>query len=342
MVPQPSSDTSRTIGREATAVVVTEPGDRSVLAVHQVDVPPPGEGEAQIEVAAAGVNFIDVYRRQGVYPTPTPFVLGAEGAGRVVEAGAGSRWQVGDRVAWAMGAASQATYVNQPDANLVRVPDEVALDVAAAAMLQGLTANYLITSTFPIAAGDIALVHAAAGGVGQLLVQWITSKGATVVATAGSAEKLEIAAQRGAQHLVNYTEHTGDDLAAAVRDAAGRGVDVAYDGVGKATFKASLESLRPRGMGVLFGGASGQVEPFDLQLLNQLGSLFVTRPTLANYIAEREEYEARSHELFTAIADGTLQIDIGGRYAFADVAEAYAALEGRASTGKLILTPDGK
>jgi NADPH2:quinone reductase len=204
-------------------------------------------------------------------------------------------------------------------------------------MLQGLTAHYLVNSTYAVQPGDIALVHAAAGGVGQLLVQLITAKGATVVATAGSDEKLEIARRLGAAHTINYSEV--DDLAAAVREAAGRRVDVAYDGVGKATFDASLASLRPRGMLVLFGGASGQVPPFDLQRLNRGGSLFVTRPTLAHYVATRDELEWRAREVLGAVADGSLEVEVGGRYPFEEAAAAYEALEGRHTTGKLVLVP---
>jgi NADPH:quinone reductase len=328
----------------ATSVFVSEPGDRDVLVVREHDVPAPGPGEVQVEVAAAGVNFIDVYKRQGIYPVPTPFVLGEEGAGTVVAVGPDvsgvSGVSVGARVAWCQSAGSMSTLTNKPADKVVPVPDGVELDVAAAAMLQGLTAHYLVTSTYAVRDGDVALVHAAAGGVGQLLVQLITQRGATVVATAGTDEKLEIASALGAQHLINYSAFTSsDDLAAAVRSAAGRGVDVAYDGVGKATFDASLASLRPRGMMVLFGGASGQVPPFDLQRLNAGGSLYVTRPTLVHYVADREELEWRAREVLGAIADGSLAIDIGGRYPLSDAAAAYAALEGRKTTGKLILVP---
>ena len=322
----------------ATSLFVTAPGDRSVLAVQDHDVPDPGPGEVQIEVAAAGVNFIDVYKRQGIHPTPTPFVLGEEGAGTVVALGPDvTELAVGDRVAWCQSAGSETTLANKPVRALVRVPGGVELEVAAAAMLQGLTAHYLVNSTYAVKPGDIALVHAAAGGVGQLLVQMIVAKGGTVVATAGSDAKLEIARSRGAQHLVNYS--TVDDLAGAVRAAAGRGVDVAYDGVGRSTFDASLASLRPRGMMVLFGGASGQVPPFDIQRLNAGGSLYLTRPTLGHYVADRAELEWRAGEVLGSIADGSLDIAIGGRYPLTDAASAYEALEGRATTGKLILVP---
>jgi NADPH2:quinone reductase len=323
----------------ARAVIVTKPGDGSVLAVQDIEVAPPGPGEVQVELAAAGVNFIDVYKRQGVYPVSTPFVLGEEGAGTVVALGDGvAGLAVGDRVAWAQAANSMATAVNRVAGGLVSVPDGVDLETAAAAMLQGLTAHYLVNSTYEAKVGDIALVHAAAGGVGQLLVQLLTAKGVTVVATAGTEEKLEIARRLGAAHTINYAKV--DDLAAAVRDAAGRGVDVVYDGVGKATFDASLAALRPRGMLVLFGGASGQVPPFDLQRLNSGGSLFVTRPTLGHYVATREELEWRAREILGAIADGSLEVEIGGRYPFDEAAAAYDALEGRRTTGKVILVPN--
>jgi NADPH2:quinone reductase len=323
---------------QATSVFVSEPGDRSVLEVRTHELPDPAAGEVQVEVAAAGVNFIDVYKRQGVYPVPTPFVLGEEGAGTVTAVGSGvTGLAVGDRVAWCQSVGSESTVVNKPAHLVVPVPSGVGLEVAAAAMLQGLTAHYLVTSTYAVKKGDVALVHAAAGGVGQLLVQMITARGATVVATAGSDEKLDIARELGAQHLINYS--TTDDLADAVRSAAGRGVDVAYDGVGKATFDASLASLRPRGMMVLFGGASGQVPPFDIQRLNRGGSLFLTRPTLGHYVAERSEYEWRASEVLGAVADGSLKIEIGGRYPLEQATDAYDALEGRRTTGKLILVP---
>lgn len=322
----------------ARAVVVTEPGGPSVLQVREVDVPAPGPGQVQVELAAAGVNFIDVYMRQGIYPTPTPFILGQEGAGTVVALGEGVEdVVVGDVVAWAQQSGSQATLLNRDVATLVVVPGGVTPIQAAAAMLQGLTAHYLVTSTHPVAPGDVALVHAAAGGVGQLLVQLVTARGGSVVATAGSPEKLRIARDLGAAHTINYRE--APDLAAAVREAVGRGVDVVYDGVGKDTFDASLASLRPRGLLVLFGGASGQVPPFDLQRLNSAGSLFVTRPTLGHHVADRAELQARSAELFSWIADATVRLDVGEPYSFDDAAGAYADLEGRVTTGKVILVP---
>lgn len=322
------------------ALVVTKPGDRSVLEVREVDLAPPGAGEVQVRIAAVGVNFIDVYKRQGVYPMETPFTLGEEGAGVVQAVGAGvDGLAVGDRVAWAGQGGSAAELANVAAAQVVPVPDGLGLDIAAAAMLQGMTAHYLVNSTWPVQPGQLALVHAAAGGVGQLLVQLITGKGATVIATAGSDEKLQIATDLGAAHTINYRAFTGDALAEQVRALAGRGVDVAYDGVGRATFDASLKSLRPRGMGVLFGGASGQVEPLDLQVLNRLGSLFVTRPTLASYLLDREELLWRAGDILGQLADGSLKLQVGARFPLDEAAAAYEALEGRATTGKVLLIP---
>jgi NADPH2:quinone reductase len=322
------------------AVVVTAPGGREVLEVQERGRPAPGPGQLLVEVAASGINFIDVYRRQGVYPMETPFVLGEEFAGRVVELGAGVEGvTVGDAVAAANvpGVGSHATHVVVDAAKTVPVPDSVPLDVAAAAMLQGMTAHYLVNSTYPLHAGETALVHAAAGGLGQLLVQLAKAKGARVIATAGSAAKISIARERGADEAIRYDEV--DDLAAAIRDVAPDGVDVAYDSVGQATFDASLASLRPRGLLALVGGSSGQVPPFDIQRLNRGGSLFLTRPTLGHYIATRDELLARARDVFAAITDGSLHVQIGGRYALADAAQAYDDLENRRSTGKLLIVP---
>ena len=321
------------------ALVVTRHGGIDVLAVEQRPAPEPGAGEVLVEVAAAGVNFIDVYQREGVYPTTPPFVGGNEGAGTVVAVGAGVEgFHAGDRVAWPQGIGSAASHVALPASALVSVPDGVELETAAAVMLQGLTAQYLTTSTYAVSPGDVALVHAAAGGVGQLLVQLVRARGGTVVATAGGPEKCETARAVGAEHVIDY--RAVDDLADEVRRVTdGRGVDVAYDGVGKDTFDASLASLKPRGMLVLFGGASGQVPPFDIQRLNRGGSLFLTRPTLGHYLATREELEWRAGEVLGAVADGSLHVAVGGRYPLTEAATAYADLEGRHTQGKLLLIP---
>jgi NADPH2:quinone reductase len=323
----------------ARALVVPRTGDSSVLEVRDVEVSPPGDGEVQVEVAAVGVNFIDVYQRQGVYPLSTPFVSCSEGSGTVTALGSGvTGVAVGERVAWGSGLGAGASVVNRPAESLVPVPDGVDLDVAAAAMLQGMTAHYLVNSTYAVGPGTAALVHAAAGGVGQLLVQMVKTKGGRVIATAGSPDKLEIARGLGADAVINYRESA--DLAAEVRAAnGGNGVDVAYDGVGKATFDASLASLRPRGLMVLFGGASGQVPPFDIQRLNASGSLFLTRPTLGNYTATREELLERGGSVLGDIAAGRLAVEIGGRYPLTEAATAYDDLEARRTTGKLLLIP---
>jgi len=323
----------------ARALVVPRTGDSSVLEVRKVDVAPPATGQVQVEVAAVGVNFIDVYQRQGVYPLETPFVSCSEGAGTVTAVGDDvTEVAVGDRVAWGQGLGAAATLVNRDVSDLVPVPEGVPLDVAAAAMLQGMTAHYLVNSTYAVGPGTVALVHAAAGGVGQLLVQLVTAKGGVVVATAGSQEKLAIARDLGARHTINYGEV--DDLAAEVRRANGdKGVDVVYDGVGKSTFDASLASLRPRGMMVLFGGASGQVPPLDIQRLNRAGSLFLTRPSLGHYVATREELLERGSSVLGDIAAGSLKVDVGGRYPLDRAAAAYDDLEGRRTTGKLLLIP---
>ncbi len=319
--------------------MVPRNGDSSVLEVQEVEVPAPGAGEAQVEVAAVGVNFIDVYQREGVYTIPTPFLSCSEGAGTVTAIGSGVEGlAVGDRVAWGQGLGSAATVVNRAVDGLVPVPDGLDLDVAAAAMLQGMTAHYLVNSTYAVGPGTAALVHAAAGGVGQLLVQMITAKGGRVIATAGSPEKLEIARGLGAAALIDYSR--ADDLAAAVLEAnGGSGVDVVYDGVGKATFDASLASLRPRGLMVLFGAASGQVPPFDIQRLNSGGSLFLTRPTLGHYVATREELLERAGSVLGDLAAGRLHLEVGGRYPLSEAARAYDDLEGRRTTGKLLLIP---
>ena len=324
----------------AHALVVTRHGGREVLEVQPQERPTPGEGEVLVEVAASGVNFIDVYQREGVYPLATPFTLGMEGAGRVVETGPGVEdVAVGDLVAWAMTTGSAASYAVLPARVVVPVPEGVDPVVAAAAMLQGMTAQFLTTDTYPVRPGTVALVHAAAGGVGQLLVQMLKAKGATVVATAGSQAKCETARARGADHVIDYSQV--DDLAAAVRAFTpdGRGVDVAYDGVGASTFDASLASLRPRGTLAVFGAASGAVPPVDVQRLNAGGSLFLTRPSLAHHVADRGELLARAGEVLGAVADGSLEVAIGGRYPLTDAGAAYEALEGRATEGKLVLIP---
>ena len=321
------------------AVVVTAHGGPEVLRVQERPHIDPGPGQLLVQVAASGVNFIDVYRRQGVYPTEPPFVLGSECAGSVVAVGPGvTDFAEGDVVATAAaGAGSHATATLVDAAEAVPVPAGLSPEVAAAAMLQGMTAQYLTSSTFPVSAADTVLVHAAAGGVGQLLVQLAKARGARVIATVGSAPKQEVAHRLGADAVLRYDQVA--DLAAAVREAAGGGVQVVYDGVGRDTFDASLACLARRGMLVLFGAASGPVAPVDPQRLNRGGSLFLTRPTLADYTATREELQWRSSEVLGALASGALHLEIGGRYPLERAAEAYRDLEGRRTTGKLLLIP---
>lgn len=322
------------------AIQAREAGGPDVLQLVDIPEPSPGPGQVAVRVTVAGVNFIDTYRRGGVYPMPFPHTVGSEGAGTVAAVGAGvSDVAVGDRVAWCEGPGSYAELVLVAAEKLAPIPDEVSDDLAAALMLQGITAHYLATSTYAVTPGDHALVHAAAGGVGLLLTQLITARGGRVIGTVSTAEKEALAREAGAD-VVRYDllDDITAELPALVRAATdGLGVHVAYDGVGKATFDASLASLRRRGTLVLFGGASGQVPPFELQRLNAGGSLFVTRPKIDDYTATREEFLARSEELFALVAGGELDVRIGARFALADAEQAHRALEGRATTGKVIL-----
>jgi NADPH2:quinone reductase len=320
------------------AILVEKTGGPEVLVVADREPGAPGPGQVRVRVAAAGVNFIDVYFRTGLYPRPLPFVAGLEGAGRVEAVGAGvNGLDVGDRVAWASVPGSYAEAVIAPAASLVRVRETVPDEIAAAAMLQGMTAHYLVHAIRPPLRGGWALVHAAAGGTGLLLVQMLRAAGMQVVATCGSADKAALVREAGADEVVRYDEV---DFVAAARAATdGRGVDVVYDGVGRATFDGSLAALRPRGLLALFGQASGPVPAFDLQRLNAGGSLVVTRPSLAHFVATRAELEERADAVLGAIARGSLSVRIGARFPLAQAAEAHRALEGRGSTGKLLLIP---
>jgi NADPH2:quinone reductase len=321
------------------ALVVTEHGGSEVLQVQSREISQPGPGQLLVQVAAAGINFIDIYQREGVYPVPTPFVLGSEGAGIVLAVGDGVTVAgPGDRVCWSQTRGSAAGLVLVPENDIVPVPEPVPLEQAAAVMLQGMTAHYLVNDTYPVQAGDTVLVHAAAGGVGQLLVQLVKAKDAAVIATVSSEAKAAKVRALGADHILNYTEVS--DLAAAVRElTGGEGVAAVYDGVGKSTFDASLASLRIRGTLAVFGGASGQVPPFDLQRLNSGGSLFLTRPTLAHHLRTRQELLMRAGAVLNGLAFGGLQVEIGGRYPLAEAVRAYSDLENRRSTGKLLLIP---
>ena len=322
----------------STAIRVEKLGGPEVLSVCDIVVDPPGPGEVTLEVTACGVNFIDVYFRKGLYPRPLPFIPGLEGAGRVSAVGGDvTELAPGDRVAWSTAPGSYASSLNAQVESLVRVPDSVDDEIAAAAMLQGMTSHYLVHGVRTTAKGEMALVHAAAGGVGLLLIQLLVSAGARVMGTCSTAEKEALALGAGAERVVRYDREDFAEHARAWTD--GRGVDVVYDSVGKSTFEGSLSSLRPRGLLCLFGQSSGVVPPFDIGRLNGLGSLFVTRPSLAHYTATREELEARAGAVLGAVAAGELSVRIGARFDLAEACEAHRALEGRATTGKVLLVP---
>ncbi|WP_216216472.1 quinone oxidoreductase family protein [Amycolatopsis aidingensis] len=321
-----------------TAVRVQQHGGPEVLEVAEVDPAEPGPGELAIEVAAAGVNYIDTYLRSGIYPHDLPFTLGQEGAGRVTAVGGeADGFAVGDRVAWQGVLGGYAQQAVLPAASAVRVPDGVSDETAAAVMLQGMTAHYLVASTYPVQPGDTVLVHAAAGGVGLLLVQLAKARGARVLGTVSTAEKEQLAREAGADEVIRYTE---TDFAEQVRKlTGGEGVAVVYDGVGRSTVDGSLASLRPRGMLALFGAASGPVPPLDPQRLNAAGSVFLTRPSLPHYTATRDELDWRAREVFDAVTGGSLRVRIGGSYPLSEARRAHEDLEGRRTTGKLLLLP---
>jgi NADPH2:quinone reductase len=320
------------------AIVVRAHGGPEVLREDVQKLVPPGPGQACVAVRAAGVNFIDVYFRSGLYPRPLPFVAGLEGAGVIETVGPGvTGLAAGDRVAWASAPGSYAARVLASADALVKIPAGVSDEIAAAAMLQGMTAHYLTHGVRATRPGDVALVHAAAGGTGMLLVQLLKRAGARVIGTCGSAQKEALARAAGCDEVVRYREAT---FVEAVRNATrGRGADVVYDSVGLTTWEGSLQSLRPRGLLVLFGQSSGPVPPFDLQRLNAGGSLFVTRPSLAHYVATRAELEERAAAVLGAAARGELEVRIARRFPLAEAAEAHRVLESRAASGKLLLIP---
>src|SRR5215213_419966 len=320
------------------AIQVSQTGGPEVLTPVDIPVPSPKPDEALVQIKAAGINFIDVYIREGRYPTPLPFVSGQEGAGVVTEVGSEvTTIQPGDRVAYTSVLGSYAEYAAVPASRLVKVPVELDFEQAASAMLQGMTAHYLVHSSYPLKQGETALIHAAAGGVGLLLVQMAKKIGARVIATAGTHDKAQLARDAGADECIVYTEADFESETRRLTD--GSGVHVVYDGVGKATFDKDLNVLRPRGYLVLFGGSSGAVPPFDLIKLSQKGSLFITRPTLAHYTATREELEWRANEVLQSIARGELKLRIHKLYPLAEAAQAHRDLEGRKTTGKLLLQP---
>jgi NADPH:quinone reductase len=320
------------------AIQVQKPGGPEALTLVDIPVPKPKSEEAVVKIAAAGVNFVDVYFREGRYPVPTPFVIGQEGAGIVTEIGSEVKsLRVGQRVAYSNVQGSYAEYAAVPAWRLVPIPDGVTDQQAAAAMLQGMTAHYLVHSTYPLRQGETALIHAAAGGVGLILVQMAKQIGARVIATVGSEEKAQLVREHGADEVILY--HQQDFEAETKRLTDGKGVHVVYDGVGKTTFMQGLNVLRPRGYMVLFGGASGPVPPFDPMILSQRGSLFLTRPTLHNYVSTPAELEQRAGDVLNAVAQHKLSLRIAHVYPLSDAPQAHRDLEARKTTGKLLLIP---
>ena len=314
------------------AIQVRKVGGPEALKLVELPVPEPKANEALVEIKAIGVNFIDVYFREGRYPSQLPFTVGQEAAGVVKAVGSAvTAVKPGDRVAYTGLQGSYAEYSVVDASRLVVIPDALDFESAAAAMLQGMTAHYLLHDTYPLRAGETALIHAAAGGVGLLLVQLAKNIGARVIGTAGSEEKMALAREAGADEVINYATH---DFAAEVKN-----VHVVYDGVGKSTFDKDFEVLRPRGYLVLFGGASGPVPPFDPIVLSRKGSLFLTRPTLAHYIATREELVHRADAVLSMIVDGKLKLRVAHKYRLADAQQAHRDLEGRKTTGKVLLIP---
>jgi NADPH2:quinone reductase len=323
----------------AHGIRVHEHGGPEVLAWEEVETPKPGPGEVLVRHHAVGLNFIDTYFRTGLYKPPAlPFIPGNEGAGDVIAVGEGvAHVKPGDRVAYAATLGSYAEERLLPADRVVEIADDVSYETAAAIMLKGLTAHYLVRWTHAIQPGETILCHAAAGGVGQILTQWARSLGATVIGTVGSPAKAEIARECGCHHVINYAEQ--DFVAEVRRITGGRGVDVVYDGVGKDTYPGSLDCLRPLGLWALFGQASGPVPPVDLTILAQKGSLFATRPILFTYIAEREKLEEAARELFGVIGAGTVKVEVSQRYALKDAARAHRDLEARRTTGASVLVP---
>ncbi len=320
------------------AVRVHRPGGPEALVLEEIERPQPGRGEALVRLEAIGVNYIDVYHRSGLYALATPFTPGSEGAGVVEAVGEGvTELRPGDRVAYAMQIGAYAAYAVVPAWKLVPLPAGVDARQGAAAMLQGMTAHYLTQSTYPLEPGDTALVHAAAGGVGLLLVQMAKRRGARVIGTVSTEAKAKLAREAGADEVILYTQK--DFAEETKRRTGGTGVDVVYDSVGRDTFERGLGVLRPRGYLVLFGQSSGPVPPFDLGRLSTAGSLFVTRPSLSHYTATRAELLARAGDVLTWIASGELKLRVERAYPLAEAAAAHADLAGRKTTGKLLLIP---
>ncbi|EMQ97511.1 quinone oxidoreductase family protein [Paeniglutamicibacter gangotriensis] len=317
-------------------IIARQAGGPEVFDEVPLETPVPGPGQLLVKVAAAGVNFIETYQRAGVYKVQYPFTPGSECAGTVEAIGQGvTEFAVGDRVATTEGSQTYATHTLVDAQKALPVPESVSLETAGAIPLQGITAHYLVNSSYNVKPGDTVLTYAGAGGVGLLLIQLLKLRGATVITTTSTPEKAELARTAGADHVLGY-----DDVPERVREiTGGRGVDVVYDGIGKDTFDGSLDALKIRGTLVLFGGASGQVPPFDLQQLNAHGSLTVTRPKIADFLLDAEERRWRSGEIFGLVAQGKLEVRIGARFPLAEAGAAHTALESRATTGKVILVP---
>jgi NADPH2:quinone reductase len=320
------------------AIRVHETGGPEKLIYEDVELPPPGPGEVRVRHTAIGLNFIDVYFRTGLYPTPLPAIPGGEGAGVVVSVGPGvTGFAPGERVAYAAGPGSYADERNVGAAVLLKLPDDISDETAAAMMLKGLTSQYLLRRTYKVKAGDTVLIHAAAGGVGLIACQWAKHLGATVIGTVGSKDKVELAKANGCDHVIDYRNE--DFVARVAEITGGRKCDVVYDGVGKATFPASLDCLKPFGMFVSFGNASGPVDAFPMTLLMQKGSLYATRPTLNTHAADRKVLEEMAADLFAVVRSGAVKIAVNARYKLADAAKAQIALESRATTGATVLIP---
>ncbi|MDO8876833.1 MAG: quinone oxidoreductase [Pseudolabrys sp.] len=322
------------------AVRVHNTGGPDVLTLDDIEVPAPGQGQIKIKQHACGVNFIDTYFRIGMYPSPVgmPFVSGNEGAGQITEVGPGvTDLKVGDRVAYVVPLGGYSAERLLPAERAVKLPDNISYEQAASMMLKGMTAQYLLNRTFKVKKGDIILVHAAAGGVGLILCQWANHLGATVIGTVGSKDKADLAKKNGAHHTILYRD---EDFAARVKEiTSGKLCDVVYDGIGNDTFPKSLDCIRPLGMFVSFGSASGPIKAFDINLLQHKGSLFATRPTLNHYAAKREDLVATANDLFNVVGSGAVKIPASHKYALKDAAQAHKDLEGRKTTGSVILIP---
>jgi NADPH:quinone reductase len=320
------------------AIQILTTGTADVLTLKDLPTPTPGPGEALIRIEASGVNFIDTYFREGRYPAKLPYTLGQEAAGTIVSVASDvTTFKPGDRVAWCLIPGTYAQFAVAPAARLVAIPDGVTTQQAAAAILQGMTAHYLLHSAYPVQSGEEVLIHAGAGGTGLLFIQMAKALGARVITTVSTEEKATLAHAAGADEIIFYTT---EDFAAKVKSLTNnKGLPVVYDSVGKTTFEQSLQCLRPRGFMVLFGGSSGAVPPFDLIRLSTSGSLYVTRPTLKDYIAARAELEARAKDVFDAVANGTLRLRVEHVYPLADAAQAHRDLESRRTTGKILLIP---